>query len=101
MYTKDNLNKLPKMGKLSPEAMTSFFAYDKAALADGAIPKKYKELMAIAVALTTQCVYCIELHRQEAIKAGVTEQELAEAIHVASALRAGAAITHGTHLLEG
>ena len=101
MYTKDNLNKLPKMGKLSPEAMTSFFAYDKAALADGAIPKKYKELMAIAVALTTQCAYCIEVHRQEAIKAGVTEQELAEAIHVAAALRAGAAITHGTHLLEG
>jgi len=97
----NNLTKLPKMGKLSPEAMTAFWAYDKAALADGAIPKKYKELMAIAVALTTQCVYCIELHRQEALKAGVTEQELAEAVHVASALRAGAAITHGAHLLEG
>jgi len=101
MHTMNNLTKLPKMGKLSPEAMTAFWAYDKAALADGAIPKKYKELMAIAVALTTQCVYCIELHRQEALKAGVTEQELAEAVHVASALRAGAAITHGAHLLEG
>jgi AhpD family alkylhydroperoxidase len=100
MYTKDNLNKLAKIGKLSPEAMSSFRAYDKAALADGVIPKKYKELMAIAVALTTQCAYCIEIHRQEALKAGVTEQELAEAIHVTAALRAGGAITHGTHLLE-
>jgi AhpD family alkylhydroperoxidase len=101
MYSMDNLNKLPKMGKLAPEAMTAFRAYDKAALADGAIPKKYKELMAIAVALTTQCPYCIEVHRQEALKAGATEQELAEVVYVASALRAGAAITHGTHLIEG
>jgi AhpD family alkylhydroperoxidase len=101
MYSKENLNKLPKMGKLAPEEMAAFRAYDKAALADGAIPKKYKELMAIAVALTTQCPYCIEVHRQEALKAGVTEQELAEAVHVAAALRAGGAITHGTHLFEG
>jgi len=101
MYSKDNLNKLPKLGKLAPDAMAGFRAMDKAALADGAIPKKYKDLMAIAVALTTQCPYCIEVHRQEAIKAGATEQELAEVTFVAVALRAGAALTHGTHLLEG
>src|SRR5258706_13939328 len=101
MYSMDNLNKLPKMGTLAPEAMTAFRAYDKAGLTGGAIPKKYKELMAIAVALTTQCPYCIEVHRQEALKAGVTEQELAETVHVAAALRAGGAITHGTHLFEG
>ena len=101
MNSMDNLSRLPKMGELSPEAMTAFWAYDKAALAPGAIPKKYKELMAIAVALTTQCVYCIELHRQAALKAGVTEQELAEAVHVSVALRAGGGITHGTHLFEG
>ena len=100
MYIKENLNKLTKMGKLAPEAVTAFWAFDKAALADGVIPKKYKELMAIAVALTTQCVYCIEAHRQAAVKAGVTEQELAEAVHVAAALRAGAAVTHGAHLFE-
>ena len=101
MYSKDNLSKLPKLGQLAPEATAAFWAYDKAALADGAIPKKYKELMAVAVALTTQCPYCIEVHRQQALQAGVTEQELAEVVHVAAALRAGAAITHGTHLFEG
>jgi AhpD family alkylhydroperoxidase len=98
MYSKDNLGKLGDIGKLAPQSMSAFQAYDKAALADGAIPKKYKELMAIAVALTTQCAYCIEVHRQEAIKAGVTDQEMSEAIHVAAALRAGGALTHGTHL---
>jgi AhpD family alkylhydroperoxidase len=101
MYVMENLSKLSKVGKLKPEAMAAFQAWDKIALQDGAIPKKYKELMAIAVALTTQCPYCIEIHRQQAVKAGVTEQELAEVVHIAAALRAGGAITHGTHLLEG
>jgi AhpD family alkylhydroperoxidase len=96
----DNLKKLPRFAKLAPETTTAFWAYDKAALADGAIPKKYKELMAVAVALTTQCAYCIELHRQAAVHTGATEQELVEAVHVAAALRAGAAVTHGTHLLH-
>src|SRR6266850_581314 len=101
MFSMDNLKKLPKLGHLAHEATTAFWAYDKAALADGAIPKKYKELLAIAVALTTQCPYCIEVHREQAIKAGATEQELAEVVHVAATLRAGAAVTHGTHLFQG
>jgi AhpD family alkylhydroperoxidase len=98
MYSINNLNKLARVGELVPETMNAFTAWDKLALADGAIPKKYKELMAIVVALTTQCPYCIELHRQRAVDVGVTETELAEAVHVAAALRAGGAITHGTHL---
>jgi AhpD family alkylhydroperoxidase len=100
MYAIENLKKLPHLGKLTPQATSAFWAYDKAALADGAIPRKYKELMAIAVALTTQCPYCIEIHRKAALDAGVTAEELAEAIHVAAVLRAGAVITHGTHLLQ-
>ena len=100
MYDITNLEKLSAFSKAVPEAMASFQAFDKAALADGAIPKKYKELMAIAVALTTQCPYCIDLHRQAALAAGVTEEQLAEAVHVTAALRAGGAITHGTHLFK-
>jgi len=99
MYSAENLKKLPKLSELAPEAMAGFVAFDKAALADGAIPKKYKELMAIAIALTTQCPYCIEVHRKQAIEAGATEKELGETVFVASALRAGGALTHGTHLI--
>jgi AhpD family alkylhydroperoxidase len=98
MYSLSNLNKLAHVSELTPQTMEAFRAWDKLALSDGAIPKKYKELMAIAVALTTQCPYCIELHRKQAIAAGVTETELAEVVQVAAALRAGGAITHGTHL---
>src|SRR4051812_30358781 len=95
-----NLAKLTKIGELAPDAFKAFMAFDKAALSDGAIPVKFKELMAVAVALTTQCPYCIELHTQRAKKAGATEQELAETILVTAALRAGGAMTHGTHTLD-
>jgi len=58
------------MKNLSPEAMKAFWAFDKAAVAEGAIPVKYKELIAVAVALTTQCPYCIEIHGGNARKGG-------------------------------
>ena len=93
-----HLKRIAPMGQLAPAAMASFQALDEAALAAGAIPKKYKELMAIAVALTTQCPYCIQVHRKAALAAGATEAELGETVFVAVALRAGAALTHGTHL---
>ena len=100
MYDMKNLAKFNTLGELAPEAFKAFVAFDAAALKDGAIPVKYKELMAVAVALTTQCPYCIEIHSKKARKAGATEQELAETTLVAAALRAGAAMTHGTHTLE-
>jgi AhpD family alkylhydroperoxidase len=98
MFNMSDLTRIPAIGQLAPEAFAGFKALDKAALAEGAIPKKYKELMAIAVALTTQCPYCIEVHRKAALSAGATDVELAETVFVAVALRAGAALTHGTHL---
>lgn len=99
MYTKNDLRKLPALGRAAGPAFDAFMAFDRLALQDGAIPAKYKELMAVAVALTTQCPYCITIHREKAIALGATEQELAEATMVSAALRAGAAVTHGTHLL--
>ncbi len=101
MYNMENLAKLKKMDAAAPEAMKAFWAFDKAALADGAIPVKYKELIAVAVALTTQCPYCIAIHSGNARKAGATEAEITEAGIIAAALRAGAAITHATHALQG
>jgi len=100
MYNKENLVKLKKMDGLAPAVMKAFWVFDKAAVADGVIPVKYKELIAVAVALTTQCPYCIDIHSGNARKAGATEAELAEAAMVAAALRAGAAVTHSTHALS-
>jgi AhpD family alkylhydroperoxidase len=99
MYDLKNLGKLKRFGELAPEAWAGFVAFDKAAFGEGAIPLKYKELIAVGVALTTQCPYCIDIHAKRAREAGATEAELAEATLVAAALRAGGAVTHGTHAL--
>ena len=100
MYDMQNLKKFPRIGELAPEAFKAFVAFDEAAYKDGAISHKYKELIAVAVALTTQCPYCVEIHSKRARKAGATEGELAEAALVAAAIKAGGAMTHGTHALE-
>jgi AhpD family alkylhydroperoxidase len=92
-----NIGQLKKIDSSAPDGMKAFWAFDKAAMAAGAIPVKYKELMALAVAFTTQCPYCIEIHSKRARDAGGSDAEIAEAVVVAAALRAGAAITHGTH----
>jgi len=99
MYNKENLTRIKKMNTLAPELMKAFWAFDKAAVAEGAISVKYKELIAIAVALTTQCPYCIDIHINNARKAGATDAEITEAAMVAASLRAGAAVTHATHAL--
>lgn len=99
MYDKKNLNKLKRMDAVAPEVMKSFWAFDKAAMAPGAIPAKYKELIAVAVAHTTQCPYCIDIHAANARKEGASDAEIVEAAMVCAALRAGAAVTHATHAL--
>jgi AhpD family alkylhydroperoxidase len=99
MHHKENLARLKQMNELAPEVMKAFWTFDKAAVAEGAIPVKYKELIAVAVALTTQCPYCIDIHSGNARKAGATDAEMTEAAMVAAALRAGGAVTHATHAL--
>ncbi len=100
MYDMKNMRQLDKYKNLVPEAWDAFVAFDKAALGDGKLSSKTKELVAVAVALTTQCSYCIEIHTKRAKEAGNTDEEIAEIVMVAAALRAGAAVTHGTHCMQ-
>ena len=101
LYDMNNMSKLKVLATHAPEAMQAFVAFDKAALAEGAIPGKYKELIALGVAFTTQCPYCIDIHANKARELGASDQEIAECVLVAAALRAGGAVTHGTHALKG
>jgi AhpD family alkylhydroperoxidase len=100
MYNMSNLTKLKLLDENSPEAMKAFWAFDKAAFAPGAIDTLNKQLMAVAVALTTQCPYCIQVHVRAARSAGATDEMLAETATIAAAMRAGAAITHASHLFK-
>jgi AhpD family alkylhydroperoxidase len=68
--------------------------------ADGALPAKTKQLIAVAVAHVTQCPYCIRGHTELAVKHGATEQEVMEAIWVAAEMRAGGAYAHANLALE-
>lgn len=80
----------------APEESSAFMNLKHTAeRADGIIPVKYRELMSVAVALTTQCAYCLESHIQNAKNAGATKQEIAETVFIASAIRAGGAVGNG------
>jgi AhpD family alkylhydroperoxidase len=97
MYDLDNLAHLKDLEEHAPEAWAAFAAFDAAAMKPGALSAKVKELIALGVAHTTQCPYCIAIHVGRARKEGASDAEIAEAVMVAAALRAGAAVTHGTH----
>ena len=95
-HDSDDLKKLRELRQLAPEEFKGFLEMDKiVAREDGAIPRKYRELIALAVACTTQCPYCLDVHTRGAKRAGATREEVAEAAFLAAALRAGAAVTHG------
>src|SRR5262249_17863423 len=96
-----DLRFLKEMAKLAPTEFDAWLALDKiVGRDDGAIPRKYRELIALAVACTTQCPYCIEVHVKKAKAAGATRQEITESTLIAAALRAGAAATHGAMALK-
>jgi AhpD family alkylhydroperoxidase len=100
VYNISNLARLKRLDENAPAAMKAFWSFDKAAFSPGAIDGRSKQLIAVAVALTTQCPYCIELHVQSARKEGATDEMLAEAAVIAAAMRAGGAVTHATHLFK-
>jgi AhpD family alkylhydroperoxidase len=91
-----DMHLIKDLAALAPPEAKGYFALSNAAeRSDGYIPPKYRELMSIAVALTTQCAYCLDVHTRRAHAAGASREEIAEAIFIASAMRAGAAAAHG------
>jgi AhpD family alkylhydroperoxidase len=95
-HDSDDLKRLGEFKQLAPAEFSAFIEFDKIVGREGgAIPRKYRELIAIAVACTTQCPYCLDVHTRAAKRAGATREEVTEAAMLAAALRAGAAVTHG------
>src|ERR671917_2505111 len=85
---------------LAPEAEDAFQAFSQKVFADGALPAKTKQLIAVAVAHVTQCPYCIKGHTKAALRQGATREELMEAIWVAAEMRAGGAYAHSVIAIE-
>lgn len=86
--------------KLAPEIHRAFQAFSKQVFADGALPAKTKQLIAVAVAHVTQCPYCIRGHTKAALRENASAEEIMEAIWVASEMRAGGAYAHSTLALD-
>ena len=84
----------------APSIHDAFQEFSRRVFAEGALDRKTKQLIAVAVAHVTQCPYCIKGHTRAAIRRGATEQELMEAIWVAAEMRAGGAYAHSPLALE-
>src|SRR6185503_20715006 len=89
-----------KRAQLAPDISAAFKSFGTAVFANGALPAKTKQLIAVAAAHITQCPYCIHGHTEAALEQGATEQEVMEAIWVAAEMRAGAAYAHATLAVE-
>lgn len=85
---------VPELLALAPTEAKAFLAFNHAAERDGALPRKHRELMSLAVAFTTQCAYCIDTHTRQAREAGASKEEIAETAFVAAAVRAGGTLAH-------
>jgi len=99
--TRSDLQLVPALLALSPAEGQAFMAFHTSAeRQDGAIPRKYRELIALGVAFTTQCSYCIDAHTRHARDHGATREELAEAAFVAAAVKAGGTLAHSLMALR-
>ncbi len=85
---------------LAPGPAEAFKAFSRSVFADGALPAKTKQLIAVAVAHVTQCPYCIRGHTSAALQHGATAEEIMEAVWVAAEMRAGAAYAHSALALD-
>lgn len=100
LYAESSPKLQAKRKALAPEQLNAFHEFSRRVFAEGALSTKVKQLIAVAVAHTTQCPYCIRGHTQGAVNAGATDEEIMEAIWVAAEMRAGAAYAHSTIALD-
>ncbi|MEL6344616.1 MAG: arsenosugar biosynthesis-associated peroxidase-like protein [Myxococcota bacterium] len=99
-YHRDDLGKFGDIAEGSPELAKKFFAWYNAVFEDGALTEREKALIALAVSHTVQCPYCIDAYTSACLEKGSDLEEMTEAIHVASAIRGGAALVHGVQMLS-
>ena len=100
MYPAASKEIAKKRQELAPEILNAYRSFSHLVFADGALPSKTKELIAVAVAHVTQCPYCIRSHTKRASLKGATDKEIMEAIWVAAEMRAGGAVSHSALAID-
>ena len=97
-YKPEDLPKFEEIGKEAKELATKFFDYYGAVFAEGELTEREKSLIALAVAHTIQCPYCIDAFTQGCLEKGSNLAEMTEALHVVAAIRGGASLVHGIQM---
>ena len=97
-YCAHDLSRFSEMGENVPELTKKFFDWYGAVFAEGALSEREKALIALAVAHSVQCPYCIDAYSQGALEKGADLDQMTEAVHVAAAIRGGASLVHGVQM---
>ncbi len=99
-YEENDLNRFGEMARHRPDLFEKFLAWYNACQEDGALSRREKALIGLAVAHALQCPYCIDAYTQSCLESGSNPEQMTEAIHMASALRGGACLAHGVQTLN-
>lgn len=98
-FDSDDLKRFDKIGEhAAPLAEDFFNYYGKATGTDGALSKREKSLIALALAHAEQCPYCIDAYTTSCLEAGANPEQMTEAVHVAAAMKAGITLVHATQM---
>ncbi|MEM8894551.1 MAG: arsenosugar biosynthesis-associated peroxidase-like protein [Bacteroidota bacterium] len=99
-YNREDLSKFGNITEWQKELGDKFFSYYGSVFEEGALTKREKSLIALAVAHAIQCPYCIDAYTGDTLQKGVDEEEMMEALHVAAAIRGGASLVHGVQMMN-
>jgi alkylhydroperoxidase/carboxymuconolactone decarboxylase family protein len=98
-YESEDLKRFANVGKFRQELMAQFFTYyNKVTGEDGALTRREKALIALALAHSRQCPYCIDAYTVQCLETGASPDQMTEAIHVAAAMEAGMTLVHGVQM---
>ena len=97
-YNPEDLSKFEDIGKDAPDLAQKFFDYYGAVFLEGELTQREKSLIALAVAHAVQCPYCIDAYTRDCLEKGSNTAEMTEAVHVAAAIKGGAALVHGVQM---
>ncbi|NJN26724.1 MAG: 4-carboxymuconolactone decarboxylase [Cyclobacteriaceae bacterium] len=99
-YNREDLGKFGKITEFQKELGDKFFDYYANVFKEGALTKREKSLIALAVSHAIQCPYCIDAYTADTLKNGCDEEQLMEAVHVSAAIRGGASLVHGVQMMN-
>ncbi len=99
-YDPEDLKKFKQISEFQPELAKKFFDWYGQVFEEGALTAREKSLIALAVSHAVQCPYCIDAFTSDSLQKGVSEEQMMEAVHVASAIRGGASLVHGVQMMN-